>query len=145
MMNHEIPEILEKGGWAGTVEELGSQQPGPHRIQMHIITGGAQVTCPVALDDDGLVTPAKDMAKELLEVIEPNRVAAQKPAHAGDNIRVGRLSHQVKMVAHQAIGMHLETGLLDPRSEGFDTLRDLLHAKHEKSLWTRMHNQCNLM
>jgi len=51
------------------------------------------------------------MAKELVPVIEPDGASAQKPAHPCYQIGIGRFYHQVKMVRHQAVGMHLVTGL----------------------------------
>lgn len=47
-----------------------------------------------------------------MPMVEPNRIAAQQPPHPRDQVGVGRLHHQVKMVAHQTVGMHLKTGLL---------------------------------
>ena len=59
------------------------------------------------------------MAKELVPVIEPDGVSTQKPAHPCHQIGIGRLHHQVEMVPHQAVGMHLETGLCARFSKRF--------------------------
>lgn len=42
----------------------------------------------------------------------PSQCSAQQPAHSRHQVRPGRFHHQVKMVSHQAIGMHLEIGFL---------------------------------
>src|SRR6266404_5105335 len=51
------------------------------------------------------------MPEELVPTIEPGRVSAQKPFHAGDQVALGRLDHQMKMIAHQTIRMYLPIGL----------------------------------
>ena len=77
---------------------------------MHIIAGGAQIARAAPFYDDGLVTSAKHVTKKLVPMIEPNGVGAQQPAHPVHEIGVGCFNHQVEMIAHQAIGMDLETG-----------------------------------
>jgi hypothetical protein len=52
------------------------------------------------------------VTEELVAVIEPNGVSAQEPAHSRHQVRLGRFHHQMKVISHQAIGMHLETRLL---------------------------------
>jgi hypothetical protein len=37
--------------------------------------------------------------------IEPRRIGAQLPLHPGDQIGLRRFDHQMKMIAHQAIGL----------------------------------------
>ena len=39
--------------------------------------------------------------------VKPTGVSAQKPFHPGDQIALRRLHHPMKMIAHQAIGLHL--------------------------------------
>ncbi len=45
-------------------------------------------------------------------MVEPNGVSALQLGHARDQVRVGRLEHQLIVVAHQAIGAHLPVGFL---------------------------------
>ena len=58
------------------------------------------------------------MAKELVPAIEPPRVGAQEPFHAGDQVGLGRLDHQMKMVGHQAPGLEVPAGLLTGLAQG---------------------------
>ena len=44
--------------------------------------------------------------------IEPLRVGSQKPLHPRHQSRLRRLPHQMKMISHQAIRMHLLSRLL---------------------------------
>ena len=62
------------------------------------------------------------MAKQLVAVIEPNRAGAQEPAHAPDQVRLGRFHHHVEVVAHQAIGMNLPAGFLASLGQGFQKI-----------------------
>ena len=78
---------------------------------MHIIAHCPQVPVAAPIHHQCLVAAAKDMAKEFVPVIEPEGVCAQKPAHPCHQIGIGRFHHQVKMVPHQTVGMHLITGL----------------------------------
>ena len=58
------------------------------------------------------------MAKELVPTIEPPRVGSQEPFHAGDQVGLGRLDHQMKMIGHQAPGMDVPAGLLTGLVQG---------------------------
>ena len=60
------------------------------------------------------------VAAEFVPVVESNRVGAQQPPHSRDKVRLGCLGHQVEVIAHQAIGMHLEPRLLARLREGLD-------------------------
>ena len=51
------------------------------------------------------------MPKEFVPAVEPTGVGAQEPLHPSHQVGVGSLDHEVKMVGHQAIGMHLPIGL----------------------------------
>ena len=44
-------------------------------------------------------------------MVEPRRVGAQEPFHTRHSVSVERLHHRMKMIGHQAPGMHLPTGL----------------------------------
>ena len=43
--------------------------------------------------------------------VEPAGVSAQKPFHSCDQIGLRRLNHQMKMIGHQTIRMHLPARL----------------------------------
>jgi hypothetical protein len=62
------------------------------------------------------------MAKQLVAVIEPNRVGAQEPAHAPDQVRLGRFHHHMEKVAHQAIGLNLPAGFLASLGQGLQKI-----------------------
>src|SRR4026209_1667715 len=47
-------------------------------------------------------------------------VSAQQPFHPGDQIGLGRFGHQVKMIAHQTIGMDLPAGFLARLAQCFE-------------------------
>jgi hypothetical protein len=45
-------------------------------------------------------------------MVESDRVGALQPGHAGHEVRIRRLDHQVVVVAHQAKGMDLPAAFL---------------------------------
>ena len=53
----------------------------------------------------------KEMARELVPPVEAAGVGAQKPFHPGDQIRLGRLDHQMKMIRHENVGVNLPVRL----------------------------------
>jgi len=53
-----------------------------------------------------------ELAKNFVPVVEPNGVGAEQPTHFLDQIRIGGLYDQVKVIAHQAIAVELPAGLL---------------------------------
>ena len=84
---------------------------------MHIIADGPQVTVAAAVHDQRLVSATENMTVKLMPVVEPDGITAQQPAHPGHQIGPGRFHHQVKMVAHQTISMHLPPSLLTGLSQ----------------------------
>ena len=70
-----------------------------------------------ALDQQSSVAPAEHVAGELVSVIEPDGVGAQQPTHSRHQVPLGRFHHQIKVIAHEAIGMHLPKSA---RKEGKD-------------------------
>ena len=93
------------------------QQPGPRRIQMHVITHRLEITLAVPLHDQRLIPPAKQVPKFFVPPIIAAGVGPQQPLHPGHQVGLGRLQHQVKVVAHQAIRVHLPAGLLTGRRQ----------------------------
>jgi hypothetical protein len=51
------------------------------------------------------------MTRELVPPVEAAGVGAQKPFHPGDQIRLGRLDHQMKMIRHENVGVNLPVRL----------------------------------
>src|SRR5436853_479188 len=51
------------------------------------------------------------MAKFFMPPIKAVGVSAQEPLHPGNQIGLGRLEDKMKVIVHQAIGLHLATGL----------------------------------
>jgi hypothetical protein len=98
------------------------QKVGPHWIEMDVIANGAQIAGRIAIDEERFVTSAKDVAEEFVAVVEANGVGAEKPAHAFDQVRFRRLRHQVKMISHETVGVHLPAGFLAGFSQRFEEI-----------------------
>src|SRR3954469_10590328 len=60
------------------------------------------------------------MSAETMSPIKPPRVSPQEPFHPDHEIGFWRFHHEVKMIRHQAIGMHLPTCLLTGSRERGD-------------------------
>jgi hypothetical protein len=58
------------------------------------------------------------MAEHLVFAVEPRSVGAQQPLHSLDQIASRRFQNDMKMVAHQAEGMHLPIGLCAAFTQG---------------------------
>jgi hypothetical protein len=74
---------------------------------MHVIAGGPQIAVAAALHQLRFVAATEHVPEELVPVIEPDAVRALPPSHPGHQVRFRRLQHQVIVVGHQAIGMHV--------------------------------------
>ena len=83
----------------------------PHRIQMHKIAHCFQIARAAPIHDQRLVTSAEQMPEPFVPPVKPRRIRTQKPLHARHQVRPRRFHDQMKMIAHQTIGMHLPTGL----------------------------------
>ena len=59
------------------------------------------------------------MPRELVSAIESTGVGAQQPLHPGNQVGLGGLDHQVKVVGHQAERVHLPVGLGTALAQGF--------------------------
>ena len=75
------------------------------------------------------------MAGELVTAIEAGRVGAEQPLHAGDEIGLRRFHDQMKMIAHQTVGVNLPPCLAAGLGQGNQeqpkvprTAKDLLTA-----------------
>jgi hypothetical protein len=60
------------------------------------------------------------MTNELVPVVEPDGVSAPQPAHAGDQVCIGGLHHQVVVVGNETIGMDLPARLLAGLGQSFE-------------------------
>jgi len=69
-----------------------------------------------------IFSQAANPPHRLVPVIESNRLGAQQPTHPRHEVRLGRLDHHVKMITHQATGMHLEPCLLAGLRQGLEEL-----------------------
>jgi hypothetical protein len=57
-----------------------------------------------------------------MAAIQSYRVSAQQPMHALDQVGIRGFDDQVKMVAHQTIGMHPPIGLLARFGQGLEEI-----------------------
>ena len=89
---------------------------------MHVIANGFQITVAAALHDQGFVAAAKNMAGELVPLIQANGVRTQQPGHARDKVCVRRFDHEVEMIGHQTIGMHFKARLLAGFRQGLEEI-----------------------
>lgn len=110
---------MKAAPWIGGERFFGCKQGGADGIEVDVIANSAEVTGRIAIDEERFVASAEDVAEKFVAVVEPNGVGAEKPAHAFDEIRLGRFGHQVKMISHEAICVKLPAGFLAGFSEGF--------------------------
>jgi hypothetical protein len=62
------------------------------------------------------------MTVQLMPVIEPDRISALPPSHAGHQVGFRRFQHQVRVVGHQAVRRHLPVGLLTGLGQSLDEI-----------------------
>jgi hypothetical protein len=79
---------------------------------MHIVANRPQIAVATAIDNQGFVASSEQMPTQFVVDIEALGLNAQQPLHPRHKIGLRGFDHQVKMVAHQAIGMHLPLGFL---------------------------------
>ena len=72
------------------------------------------------IDDQRFVATGQEVAREFVPLVEAAGINAQKPFHPGDQIRLGRLDHQMKMIRHEDIGVDLPAGLGAHLDQGLD-------------------------
>jgi hypothetical protein len=72
------------------------------------------------IDQERLVTPGKKMAAQFVSPVKTHRVCTQQPFHSLNQICSRGLYQQMKMIAHQTIGMHLPAGLLTRGTQGLE-------------------------
>ena len=86
---------------------------------MHILANGPQVTCPARIDDQRFVAASEQLAGPPVPPVEPRGISAHEPLHSGHEIGLGCFQHEMVMIAHQTIGMHLPAGLEANFPKGF--------------------------
>jgi hypothetical protein len=79
-----------------------------------------EITIAAAIDDEGLVAAAEEVAEEFVAAVEAARVGGKEPFHAVDEIGLGCLEDEMKMIVHEAIGMNLPGGLGASFAQGFE-------------------------
>ena len=86
---------------------------------MHVIAHRPQIAITAAVHDQGLVSTAKQVTKELVPPVESSGIGAQEPFHARHQIGLGRLHHHVKVIGHETERMHLPVGFGATLGQGF--------------------------
>ena len=87
---------------------------------MDVIANAFEIAAARAIDDQRFVATRKHMTKQFVPPVEAAGVGAQKPFHPGDQIRLGRLDRQMKMIRHEDEGVNLPAGLGANLGGGFD-------------------------
>jgi hypothetical protein len=86
------------------------EQFGPGRVQMNVIANCLQITIAAAIDRQSFIAPGEKMSAGFVADVEALGVNAQEPFHAGNEVCLGSFDDQMKMIPHQAPGMHLPPG-----------------------------------
>lgn len=97
---------------------VGGNEAGTDGVEVDVIAGGAQIVTAALVDDEGFVASAEEMAEKLVAAVEAAGVSAQEPLHADDEIGLGRLGDEMKMVSHETEGVDLPAGLFTGGAEG---------------------------
>ncbi len=86
---------------------------------MHIVADRTEIARRRRIHHQRLVAPTEQVTEELMPSVEPGGVGAQKPRHARDQVSLGRLDHQMKMISHQAEGVDLPIRFGAGLTQGF--------------------------
>ena len=79
---------------------------------MHVITHGLEIPVAAPVHDQRLIPAAEQVPKLLVPSIVAAGIGPQQPLHPSYKVGLGRFDDQVKVIAHEAIRMHLPTSLL---------------------------------
>src|ERR1700674_1249087 len=71
------------------------------------------------IDQHGLVATSEEMSAQPMSRMEAHRVGAEQPLHPTDQITEWRFHHEMEMIAHQAVGMHLPIAFRTGFGQGF--------------------------
>jgi hypothetical protein len=83
-----------------------ANKPSAHWIECNVTPKLKQVT--ILVDKDAFVPPLKDMTNPLVPAIEVLRVKAVQLPHSMAEVTFNRFDHDMVMVPHLAVGMHVE-------------------------------------
>ncbi len=87
---------------------------------MHVITSAPQIARFSPIDQLCFVAAAKEMPPVPMPPVKSLRVGAQQPFHPSSQIWLRRLQNQMKMIAHQTVGIHLPPALLAGNTQGLE-------------------------
>src|SRR6266480_7535975 len=87
---------------------------------MHVITSAPQIARFSPIDQLCFVAPTKEMPPVPMPPVKSLRVGAQQPFHPSSQIWLRRLQNQMKMIAHQTVGIHLPPALLAGNTQGLE-------------------------
>ena len=88
-----------------------------------------------------LYRPAKTMPAKLVSNIKSFGVNAAQPFHPGDQVGPWRFQDEMKVIGHEAVGMHFPVGLRPGLREGFEKeFAILVGAKYVVALVAAIHD-----
>jgi hypothetical protein len=79
---------------------------------MHAVASPPHIAAAAGLDRLPFGAAAENVPEKSVAAVESDAMGALQPRHPRHQVRVESLQHQVIVVAHQAIGMHLPARLL---------------------------------
>ena len=86
---------------------------------MNIVTDGSQVAVARSVNNKCLVTSTEEVPNDLVAMIEPGGVGAQKPLHASDQVGAGGFQYKMEVILHEHIGMHLPVATVASGARAF--------------------------
>jgi hypothetical protein len=78
---------------------------------MHVIAHVLEIAAARAIHDQRFVATGEQVPEQLVPPVEAAGGGAQQPLHPGDQIRLRRLDHEVKMIGHEHVGVNLPARL----------------------------------
>ncbi len=85
---------------------------------MDVIAHRPQIAAAAALDVQRLVTSREKVSALLMPEVEALGVNPQQPLHPDHQVGLGRFDDQMKMIAHEAIGVNLPLSLVAGFGQG---------------------------
>lgn len=79
-------------------------------IEVDIVADGAEVVSLVRLHQKGFVAAAEEVAGKFVAAVKAGGVGGKKPTHARDEVGLGRLEDEVKVVTHETVGVDVPVG-----------------------------------
>src|SRR5664280_1078534 len=78
---------------------------------MHVLTHRFKISVAATVHHDCLIPSAENVPGQPVPTVESRCICSQEPLHSFRQVRSRCFDHQMKMVAHQVIRMHLPAGL----------------------------------